>query len=39
MVAGDVLAHIPESFRAARTKTAMLWAMMPVTHAHMPEGW
>jgi NAD(P)H-hydrate epimerase len=39
MVAGDVLAHIPESFEAARTKTAMLWAMMPIAYAHMPEGW
>jgi len=39
MVAGDVLAHVPESFRAARTKTAMLWAMMPIAYAHVPEGW
>ncbi len=39
MVAGDVLAHVPESFRAARTKTAMLWGMMPIAYAHMPEGW
>ena len=39
MIAGDVLARIPESFEAARTKTAMLWAMMPIAHAHMPEGW
>jgi NAD(P)H-hydrate epimerase len=39
MVAGDVLAHVPESLGSARTKTAMLWAMMPIAHAHMPEGW
>jgi NAD(P)H-hydrate epimerase len=39
MVAGDVLAHIPEAFGAVRTKTAMLWGMMPVAYSHLPEGW
>ncbi len=39
MIAGDVLARIPESFEAVRTKTAMLWAMMPIAYAHIPEGW
>jgi hydroxyethylthiazole kinase-like uncharacterized protein yjeF len=39
MVAGDVLAHVPEAFGAVRTKTAMLWRMMPIAYAHTPEGW
>ena len=39
MVAGDVLAQVPEAFRAVRTKTAMLWRMMPIAYAHTLEGW
>lgn len=38
MAAGDVLAYIPEAFKAVRTKTAMLWSTMPIRFSHMPEG-